>query len=208
LNGACAGGVDGNSYSFNLTTTVSGAVVYSAAALKARTHSPGAGYTEQVEFQHPHAVNPVGVAVEDMGVASASTVTVNGSFSGPVDWALVALEIKPENEAPVQHTLSVITAGSGSVALNPPGGTYNAGTVVTLTATPDAGYVFSGWSGDLSGSTNPTTIAMNGDKNVTATFTEIFSGEGIVNEENQIGGSAPRAWKCGWRKAHRAATVQ
>jgi uncharacterized repeat protein (TIGR02543 family) len=184
-DGACTGGVDGNAYSFNLTTTVNDGVIYSAVALKARAHTPGAGYTELVEFQHPHAVNPLGVAVEGKGVASASTVPVDGSFDGPVDWALVAFVIKPPQGA--QHTVTVNTApqGGGSVAFNPPGGTYDAGTEVTLTATPAGGYQFSGWSGDLSGSTNPATITMDGDKNVTATFTAIP----IVLEEIKTGGS-------------------
>jgi uncharacterized repeat protein (TIGR02543 family) len=43
--------------------------------------------------------------------------------------------------------------------------------VVTLTATPDTGYVFSGWSGDLTGSVNPATITMSSNRVVTATFT-------------------------------------
>ena len=42
---------------------------------------------------------------------------------------------------------------------------------MTLTATADTGYTFTGWSGDLSGTTNPTTITLNGDKTVGATFT-------------------------------------
>ncbi|MDQ1279517.1 MAG: hypothetical protein QG670_779, partial [Thermoproteota archaeon] len=37
---------------------------------------------------------------------------------------------------------------------------------------PAAGWSFSGWSGDLTGSTSPIQITMNGDKSVTATFTE------------------------------------
>ena len=41
---------------------------------------------------------------------------------------------------------------------------------VSLTATPADGYVFSGWSGDASGSTNPLIITMTGDKNITASF--------------------------------------
>jgi uncharacterized repeat protein (TIGR02543 family) len=44
---------------------------------------------------------------------------------------------------------------------------------VQLTATPAAGWTFSGWSGDLSGSDNPATITMDGNKTVTATFTEV-----------------------------------
>jgi Divergent InlB B-repeat domain/FlgD Ig-like domain/K319L-like, PKD domain/Calcineurin-like phosphoesterase len=190
LNGACSGGIDGNAYSFDLTTTANNAVVYGAVALKARTHTPGAGYIERMELQYPHAVNPIGAAIEDKSVALASNVTVSGSFNGPVDWALVALEIKPAGSEPVQHTLTVNTVGSGSVALNPPGGTYNVGTEVTLTATPDAGFQFSGWSGDLTGSTNPATLSMDSHKNVTATFTAIPWSGPIVYEESQTGGSS------------------
>ncbi|MDY6893538.1 MAG: InlB B-repeat-containing protein, partial [Chloroflexota bacterium] len=51
------------------------------------------------------------------------------------------------------------------------GGTYECGTTVTVTATPaDECWYFVGWSGDLSGSTNPTTILLDGDKTVTANF--------------------------------------
>jgi hypothetical protein len=99
LNGNCTGGVDGNAYSFNLATTVNDAVIYGAVALKARTHTPGTGYAERIEFQHPHAVNPIGVAVENKNVPSTSTVAANGSFNGPIDWVLVALEIKPQSSA-------------------------------------------------------------------------------------------------------------
>jgi len=69
-------------------------------------------------------------------------------------------------------TTSVNPAGSGSISLNPSGGTYDAGSVVTLTANPNPDYEFDHWSGDLSGSDNPTTITMNSDKNVTAHFKE------------------------------------
>lgn len=59
----------------------------------------------------------------------------------------------------------------GSVSRGPANqNDYDSGTVVTLTANASTNYHFVGWSGDLTGTTNPTTIAMNGDKNVTATF--------------------------------------
>ena len=69
-----------------------------------------------------------------------------------------------------QYTLTVNVVGNGSVTLNPSGGTYPSGTVVTLTANADPGWTFSHWSGDLSGSNNPETITMDGNKTVTATF--------------------------------------
>jgi len=75
--------------------------------------------------------------------------------------------------APPQYTLTTNVVGNGTVTLNPAGGTYDSGTVVTVTAAPDSGWQFDGWSGDLSGSTNPTTITMNSNKSVTATFSEI-----------------------------------
>lgn len=65
-------------------------------------------------------------------------------------------------------------AQGGSIAMNPPGGAYNALTEVTVTATPDAanGYVFSHWSGDLQGAANPAKIVMTGAKNISAVFTK------------------------------------
>ena len=46
--------------------------------------------------------------------------------------------------------LTIVVEGSGSVALNPPGGVYNEGTVVTMTATPAAMWAFDGWSDNVS----------------------------------------------------------
>ncbi len=69
--------------------------------------------------------------------------------------------------------VSVQTVGSGSVSLNPPGGTYSEGTTVELTAVPAAGWRFSGWSGSLSGSTNPASLVVDGDEAITATFTQL-----------------------------------
>jgi uncharacterized repeat protein (TIGR02543 family) len=48
---------------------------------------------------------------------------------------------------------------------------YDYGAVVCLEAVPDAGYRFAGWSGDLTGTTNPADITINSDKAVTASFT-------------------------------------
>ncbi|MGH7494193.1 MAG: FlgD immunoglobulin-like domain containing protein, partial [bacterium] len=97
-NGSCSGGLDNNSYAFNLTTSVAGAMAYGAAAMRQRTHTPGAGYSERGEIIQvgTGAGSAASVAVEDKSVASPSTVIVNGTISGSVDWAVVALEIKPE----------------------------------------------------------------------------------------------------------------
>jgi uncharacterized repeat protein (TIGR02543 family) len=69
------------------------------------------------------------------------------------------------------YTLTVTTSGSGTVTKNPNQTSYLSGSIVTLTATPAAGYVFAGWSGAATGTTNPLTVTMTGNKAITATFT-------------------------------------
>jgi hypothetical protein len=45
------------------------------------------------------------------------------------------------------------------------------GTIITLTAVPSTTSVFAGWSGAVTGLTNPATVTMNADKVAAATFT-------------------------------------
>ena len=71
--------------------------------------------------------------------------------------------------APSSCTLTV-TSTNGTVTKNPDQANYNYGTSVTLTATPSAGYLFVNWTGDATGSTNPLTLTMNGNKSITANF--------------------------------------
>ena len=80
----------------------------------------------------------------------------------------------PDDGYPTQYQLTtlVITSGGGSVSLPCSGGCwYNEGLAVQLAAIPAMGYIFTGWSGDASGSTNPLTITMDSNKNITANFT-------------------------------------
>lgn len=71
-----------------------------------------------------------------------------------------------------QYTLSITKGGTGSgtVTNNPTWTTFGAGTVVTLTATPDANSTFMGWSGGYSGTSPTCTVTMNGNTSVIATF--------------------------------------
>jgi Big-like domain-containing protein/List-Bact-rpt repeat protein len=51
-----------------------------------------------------------------------------------------------------------------------PGGWLDSGSSVTITAAAAAGYGFTGFSGDLSGTTNPNSVTMDGARTVTANF--------------------------------------
>ena len=55
-------------------------------------------------------------------------------------------------------------------AVSPATSVRASGTEVTVTATPDAGYILDAWSGDASGSTSPITVTLDRDKSITASF--------------------------------------
>jgi hypothetical protein len=68
------------------------------------------------------------------------------------------------------YLLATSVVGGGSITKAPSYLSYNPGTLVELTAVPDSGWAFQQWSGDLTGSANPDTLLMDGDKSVTAHF--------------------------------------
>jgi hypothetical protein len=95
----------------------------------------------------------------------------------------------------VQLTLNIV--GNGSVTVDPPNVTYQANqspitldfaarAECTLTATPDAGWRFDHWEGDLTESQNPLSVAMPVNTTMTAVFATNISGndadgDGIPN---------------------------
>ena len=68
-----------------------------------------------------------------------------------------------------------ISAGSGGTT-NPASGmyTYSSGTVVQVTAVPNANFRFLNWSGSATGSQNPINITMSQDKSIAAVFQRII----------------------------------
>jgi len=91
------------------------------------------------------------------GTNSSVTITMDGDKSVTANFAAIS------------YTLS-IAAANGSVVANPQKAGYSYGESVSLQAVPSTGYHFTGWSGSLSGSSNPASIVMNADKSVTAAF--------------------------------------
>jgi len=69
-------------------------------------------------------------------------------------------------------SLAVTPAGAGSIAASPSSGDgyYQSGTAVQVSATPATGRQFLGFSGSLSGTANPQTLAMTALMSVTASF--------------------------------------
>ncbi len=96
--------------------------------------------------------------------AGAYTVVVSNSY-GSVTGAVATLT--------VHFTLTTSVAAGGTVSKTPDQSSYAPGAPVTLTATPSAGYEFSGWSGDASGTNNPLTVVMGGNLVIAANFTVV-----------------------------------
>jgi uncharacterized protein YkwD len=100
--------------------------------------------------------------------AASTTIILNGSYSITANFEAI-----PAGE----YNLTISSNAGGSVT-TPGEGTFirDAGTVVTLVATPATGYHFVNWTGDVGtvGAVNAasTTITMNDNCSVTAVFTE------------------------------------
>ena len=103
---------------------------------------------------------------DDSSTATTNTVTMSSDKTVSVTFT----EVPP----PPQYTLTASVVG-GEGTVSPTGGSYEAGTQVTLTATPADGYEMASWSGtDDDGSSSTTnTVTMTADKIVTVAFAPI-----------------------------------
>jgi subtilisin len=105
--------------------------------------------------------------------------------------------------AATNYTLLVDTVGSGSVISNPAGincqsdctEDYLNGTTVELTATPDNGWSFLGWSGSCVG-TGSCVLSMFDQKSITATFVSIPILTVTINGSGKVI-STPPGINCG-----------
>ncbi len=108
------------------------------------------------------------------------SVTVTGRY-GHKSTVAYSVTISPQAGG-VTLTVTMAGTGSGSAASSPAGivcptacnAWFNSGTAVTLTATPDAGSAFAGWSGACTG-TGTCSLTMNVARSVTATFSLLVS---------------------------------
>ncbi len=124
-------------------------------------------------------------------------VVVNGATLVTADFALR------------QYTLTVNKAGLGAgTVTSAPGGincgamcaaTFNAGTSVTLTASPTAGSLFAGWSGGGCTGTSTCTVSLSAATTVTATFNPILHTLTVMRSGAGTGTvtSAPAGINCG-----------
>ncbi len=95
------------------------------------------------------------------GGALSHTVTPNGATTYTANFTTQYL-----------LTTNVSPGGGGTITASPvsASGYYDNGTSVQLTAAATGSNAFTGWSGDLSDSTNPQSVTMSASRTVTASF--------------------------------------
>jgi uncharacterized repeat protein (TIGR02543 family) len=147
-----------NNYTLDVTATLGGTATknpiqagYPQGTVVQVTATPNTGYTF------------AGWSGDASGNTNPLPVTMNSNKNITAIFTLI----------PVNTYTITATAVNGIIARNPNQVSYNQGATVQLTATPDLGYSFTGWSGDVTGNVNPVTITMNSNKNITANFTLI-----------------------------------
>ncbi|MDR2012015.1 MAG: hypothetical protein LBQ20_03015, partial [Rhodanobacter sp.] len=135
-----------------------------------------------------------------MADTSYKIVVSNVTGGGPASYCYTVTIFDPATSASdaapdlcaSTHTLTVTVTGNGSVDDGPLtiitacttaggaacSGTYATGTTVTLTATEGAGYTFSKWSGDCSGTTSTTQVTMIAPYSCTAEFAPLTPAPG------------------------------
>lgn len=154
--------------------SVSGGGTYNSGTIVQVTATPDTGY----QFD--------GWSGDAGGTTNPVDVTMDGNKTVTASFSLIP---------PTQYTLTTSATSGGSVTA---GGTYNAGQVVNITATPDAGYQFDGWSGDASGTTNPLAVTMDANKTITANFSFISTGTWIKVDERSF------TYDGGWENVNNA----
>jgi len=95
------------------------------------------------------------------------------STSNPLEVTIAGNTSVTAHFAPiVNYTLTVNAVGGGTVTRDPDQAQYPTGTVVRLTAAPDAQKRFSHWSGSVSGTVNPLDVTVTSNMVVTANFVD------------------------------------
>jgi uncharacterized repeat protein (TIGR02543 family) len=131
------------------------------------------------------AATTSGLSASVTGLSAGGTYTFTVVAKDTAGNASIASSTVVVNTT-ASYTLTITTGSGGSTS--PAAGTYSypSGTSVSVTANASSGYSFSGWSGAASGTSNPVSVAMTGNKTLTATFTAIAPQSVSIN----VGGAA------------------
>jgi uncharacterized repeat protein (TIGR02543 family) len=168
---------------------------WSGAGLSGTTNPIGLAVTADATVTANYTLNNYTLTT---GVSGSGTVTVGGTYaygtvrsitaapgtgqhftgwSGAATGTTNPINITIDSDknltaifAPNRYTVTTATAGDGSGSVSG-AADYSYGEGARMTATPSTGSYFAGWSGPITGTTNPQTFGVTADTTATATFT-------------------------------------
>ncbi len=129
------------------------------------------------------SANGTGYYIQKNSVKHIVLTTANAELGAFIAIGTTTPLVVGSSGESVYYTLTV-DGNHGLVTKSPNSINNNFDATVILSATPDTGYVFSNWSGDASGSTNPLTVTMTKNKAITANFTHVDNSFGPIVMDN------------------------
>ena len=88
-----------------------------------------------------------------------------------------------ESAKDVKYGITIDISGAGTIQLNPNQDSYTQGSLISVTAIADIGWVFSEWRGDLNSLNNTENISIISNMVITAVFLEDNDNDGVSDEE-------------------------
>lgn len=184
---------NGSSLSFTLNEDVSVTGVFEKKTYALNLSTDGEGAIDETVVQEKTYEHGTIVEITANPATGWKFVEWTGDVTGTENPTQVTIESEKNVTAVFEkksYPLDIIVEGEGAVAEEVvQAKSYEYGTTVELTANASTGWKFSSWNGDISGTTNPSTIVVDTAKSVTATFekknfalTTTVDGEGIIDK--------------------------
>jgi len=127
----------------------------------------GSNWTVASAFHQPMDTTAIGVFAGNAG-APAPAFEMLCDYFFDVTSPVAAEDGSLGGTTAEQLTLSATS--NGQIEVDPALATFFCDETVSVSAVPDPGFLFDQWTGDLSGNDNPTTLSLDTDKTVGATF--------------------------------------
>ncbi len=174
------GGVQSHSYTVpgtNETLTAYFKIQHELVVMSGHGNPQGAGWYDAGSIANFGISSPEAGSTGTRYVFTGWTGSGSGSYTGADAAKSVTLNNPVTETAGWKTQYRLTTAenpdAGGNMTPVPPGGYYDAGTVVTVDASVAAGYAWAGWSGDLSGTVKPGNVTVSLPRSVTANFTAL-----------------------------------